>query len=232
MTISYMSNCQDFNITYKVFPKNLLEGKTDVPKEGIYLIKEGTRYAKKEEFSLKINENLSYFSKVDKLISRDDKLVDVYKHISKSFTDFNDNVIFNREKNYIIYEKTILYETYTVKQKPFEFDWEIKNSFKKVLGFDAQKAVGHYVDIITGNKHSIKAWFISEISIPSGPDIFLGLPGLIVEVDLPKSTVKITEINEVEDLEIPVNTNNGVLSNIEFKEILDKLNSKINKIGF
>lgn len=63
LTVSKYSNCQEFNLTYKVLPKNILEGKTNVPEQGIYLVKEGIKYAKKEEFILIINDTLSFFLK-------------------------------------------------------------------------------------------------------------------------------------------------------------------------
>lgn len=229
LTVSKYSNCQEFNLTYKVLPKNILEGKTNVPEQGIYLVKEGIKYAKKEEFILKINDTLSFFFKINKLISHDDPLVDVYKGIAKSFTDFKDNVSFNYKKNYIIFNKTILYETYTVKQKPVEFNWKIKEDFKEILGFKAQKAEGQYTDIITGKVFDIQAWFINEISIPTGPDIFIGLPGLIIEVDLPKSKVILTEINETEDAGIEIDFNKKMLSKTEFEDVLKGLNSQLSK---
>lgn len=58
------------------------------------------------------------------------------------------------------------------------FNWSLKNYFKKVLGYKVQKATTNYMD------REITAWFTEDINISDGPWKFSNLPGLILEVTI------------------------------------------------
>jgi len=57
-----------------------------------------------------------------------------------------------------------------------KFQWNIKNEFKEVLGYNCQMATTNF-----GGRDYI-AWFTEEIPLQEGPYIFNGLPGLIMEI--------------------------------------------------
>lgn len=56
-----------------------------------------------------------------------------------------------------------------------DIDWKIKNSFKTLLGYKLQKAVG------TFRGRTWTAWFAADIPYPFGPFSLHGLPGMILE---------------------------------------------------
>lgn len=58
--------------------------------------------------------------------------------------------------------------------------WKMSAERKTVMGFDCMKAT--WAD--TTNKRDIVAWFAPTIPVPSGPDIYTSLPGLVLEVDI------------------------------------------------
>ena len=220
-----------FEINYKVFPKDILENKKNLSQQTIRLVEKGAEYSRREDYVLEIDNSSSYFFKVDKLNANEDPLSNVYEGISESFTNFNNYVYYDLKENYIVFNKNVIYSDYSVKRKPINFNWKIFKEYKKIKGFNAQKAEGEYNDILTGKKIVVQAWFINEISITTGPDIFMGLPGLIVELDLPRSIIKISKINETDNINISyTKKEKDVLSNEQFDKIISNSKDKIKEI--
>lgn len=64
-------------------------------------------------------------------------------------------------------------------------EWELTNEFKNIGDFKCFKATAK--DIINGSKGivvlEVVAWYAPELNIPFGPLGFVGLPGLIVELE-------------------------------------------------
>ncbi|RRO17757.1 GLPGLI family protein [Flavobacteriaceae bacterium 14752] len=230
--ISFKPYAQNsFEITYKIFPKDILKNKENISQQTKKLVEGGVKYAKREEYKLKTNDTLSYFYKVDKLNFKEDPLKDIYEGIAKNFSNFNEYVFFNLKDNYLVFNKRVINSNYTIKQKPLNFNWKILDEFKEILGFNAQKAEGEYKDILVGKTFKIQAWFIKDIPISTGPDLYTGLPGLIIELNLPRSILKITNINETNKIDFDLKLNeNEIINENEFKKIVESLNEKINEI--
>jgi GLPGLI family protein len=60
-------------------------------------------------------------------------------------------------------------------------DWELKNEFKKILGYRCQKAIRLIKDSKNNKTTVVTAWFSKDLLFPFGPKNFEGLPGLILE---------------------------------------------------
>lgn len=59
------------------------------------------------------------------------------------------------------------------------YNWEITNEEKIIDNLITIKALG-----LTRDKQRIEAWFTPEIPVSAGPENFMGLPGLILELQL------------------------------------------------
>jgi GLPGLI family protein len=231
-SLSSEIQAQNTDIYYKIFPKDILKDKQNIDQQTRRLVEGGANYAKKEEYILKINDSLSIFSKVNKLISFDDPLKDIHEGIAKNFTNFNNQTLYNFNKNQITYNISILNNAYTVKQEPMYFDWKLTNDQKEILGYNAQKAEGVHKDILTGKTFKIEAWFIRDVLISTGPDVFMGLPGLIVELDLPRSIIRISKIEKTNKVDINLKINvKQAINRDQFDKIIGKLNNKVNEIN-
>ena len=57
-----------------------------------------------------------------------------------------------------------------------EINWKIVNDKKKIGNFEVIRATTNY------GGRNWTAWYCSEISLPYGPYVFYGLPGLILEI--------------------------------------------------
>jgi len=223
---------QNTDVYYKVFPKDILKDKQNIDQQTRRLVEGGVNYAKREEYILKINDTLSLFSKVNKLISLDDPLKDIHEGIAKNFTNFNNQTLYIFNNNQIIYDISILNTTYTVMQEPINFNWKLSNNQKEILGYNAQKAEGVHKDILTGKTFKIEAWFIRDIPVSAGPDVFMGLPGLIVELDLLRSVIKISKIEKTNkaDINLKIDEKQSI-DRDQLDKIIRNLNTKVNEIS-
>lgn len=86
-------------------------------------------------------------------------------------------------------------------------DWEITNKTKTLGGYQCYQAIaterlysrqGHYY-----NRKAV-AWFTPEIPLNFGPKHYKGLPGLILEINRDKFTIRATELNLNPDEDITI----------------------------
>jgi GLPGLI family protein len=228
LNLAHNSQAQDtYRITYKVIPINIIENNEVYSKnktENLKKLLENTiNYAKNERFLLYANKGHSYFTKAERIdIDFADKSTIMYSKAARLITFFNKEVFVNYKLNSLAFTRTIAGSDYNVKKNEFyNFKWDIKNETKEILGFQAKKAIGIYYDIIRDKEFKIVAWFIPAIPIPSGPDIYLGLPGLIGEIQLRKSIVKIESIETIEKVIQKPNLED-FMTYIEYKKLVAK----------
>jgi len=82
----------------------------------------------------------------------------------------------------------------TAKWKP-KYHWKITDETKTINGFKVRKAVTESIEIAKGEPSyygKVYAWFTEEIPIPVGPERYVGLPGLILEIEYENTNVKTT----------------------------------------
>lgn len=77
-----------------------------------------------------------------------------------------------------------------------QFNWELTNQRKSILGFTAQKATTYY-----GGRVWV-AWFTTDIQFSEGPYKFHGLPGLILKISDTKNHY-VFEIESIQKTEPP-----------------------------
>lgn len=109
--------------------------------------------------------------------------------------DFNIGSILDKEKDKMYLLKSVSRTMYQFPDEKFD-QWKIDNTQKKeILGYECHKAEGYF-----GGRNWV-AWYAPEIPIPEGPYRFVGLAGLILEVediegDYTFSAVSIEKISE------------------------------------
>ncbi|WP_162270401.1 GLPGLI family protein [Vaginella massiliensis] len=150
-------------------------------------------------------------------------------HVEKN--DGNKKIIKNTNFNFVgevfyknletstIYKTTeIKGEKFTVMQKSdLQNSWKITNETKSVGSYKAHKAT-----LEDANLGLVTAWYVTEIAITDGPEIFNGLPGLIVEIETDKKHISLKSINGSEkEIQLPTFTN--VLSVEEYTKKMDEL---------
>lgn len=224
------SNSQTtYKVIYKVEP--ILQEKIDDKSESTkQIVKKIVEYARNANYVLIANQKNSIFKKEEQLqIGNKDRLEHIYIKGSKLFTSFNEKIYTDFENYSIIFIRNLLDRNFTVKRSFHEFNWKINDSVKTILGLKARNAKGAYYDPISDKKIEVDVWFTPSIPLSAGPDIFMGLPGLIVEIHLKKAIISVSTIEENIETDIKSLKSNNVLTQEEFENMILKLNSKILK---
>lgn len=113
-------------------------------------------------------------------------------------------------------QENLFDKMFTIKEDYLPLSWEIESETKEILGKQCVKATSRL-----GNM-SIVAWFTSEIPVPIGPAGYMGLPGIIMELDTDYFLYSIKKV-EFTDQELKIVPPKGkTVSRKEYIEIRDK----------
>lgn len=227
----FLANAQDMHkVTYKIDPINILEPLEGERKSYRDIMKSSIDYAKNLEYILLIDKYESSFSQ-KKFLQFDNSLMkDVHESTVKSFTNFNDATYLIIREDSLLFKRNFFNINYVVKKDFYNFNWKIQKDTKEILNQKSYLAKGRYYDLITGKSINIEAWFIPSIPVKIGPDIYTGLPGLIVEVHLPKVIVKATNIKEIKNESIELPKKEELMSFKEYERLIERLNKKLKKL--
>jgi GLPGLI family protein len=135
--------------------------------------------------------------------------------------------------------KQILDKYFTITDSLPDYKWEITGESKKIGSYLTIKAIGEENKIIRkgAKNHKIKrkltAWFCPEIPISNGPELYGGLPGLIMEISSEREIYVLKEllINPKKKLKIKKPKIHKMKGNIlafykESKKAMDKLKQR------
>ena len=78
-------------------------------------------------------------------------------------------------------KKELAEKSYLIEDSLHSIKWKLADDTKTILGFNCKKATGK-----TEKGSDIEVWYTEEIPVSSGPEIFSGLPGMILFVDINK----------------------------------------------
>ena len=133
----------------------------------------------------------------------------------------SNSVYIDTNKDSIIAQKCIIDKDFLVKDKYQPRDWELTKERKTINGKECIKA-------ITKGKSTITAWFTTEIPLSVGPLGYIGLPGIIMQLDTPTYSYvlqEIVELAEVPKIEKP--TEGKVVTLAEFDKLeAEKMKSR------
>lgn len=149
--------------------------------------------------------------------------------INKSLNMTNSNGIFytNIVENMRLHERNYLDKDWLIKDKADVVEWEITNETKQIQGYTCYKAVADGPsDEIAWSE--VIAWFAPDIPFQFGPLDYVGLPGLILELDYGFYTFYADKIDfSNQRIEIKRPTKGKLLNRKEYdkqiKEMTDRL---------
>lgn len=159
--------------------------------------------------------------------------------ISISGTGSGSDVLFKNvgEKRFV--DKTeISGKRFLIKDNLKKYDWELTGETKNIGNYTCYKATKKREEthssfsMTDGEKEETKktitiktvAWYTPQIPVSNGPEMFWGLPGLILEIQNGKKTIVCTEIviNPSEKINIKEPSKGKKVSQKKFDQIIDK----------
>jgi len=140
----------------------------------------------------------------------------------------DDYIIFrDRESGTTFDVLSLLGKQYVLQDSITCRQWKIKNDMKEIAGRICMNA--SYYDPV--REKEVVAWFALDLPIPIGPDIYCGLPGMILEVNEANGAVVFTATSillsddEVEIIKPTIKKSRKSISQQEYdKKILDYIN--------
>ena len=113
-------------------------------------------------------------------------------------------------------------KTFIIKDDEPKLPWKLSTEQKEILGYTCCKATA------TMEEREVEAWFTTALAVPSGPDSYYGLPGMILEVNSKSEAgarkIIATAINEKtleKDLIVAPNKGKKVNSD-QFRKIVEE----------
>jgi GLPGLI family protein len=181
-------------ITYILY-NNFSEDKLNNPRAGSFY-RNAISDNGKIEYLLIFNDKKSLFKRKE----NDLKQIDI-------FSNYNTNIILDKEKNCLYFNQSITEIYIKEKYKITKCDtigWEITSENKLIDNKNCFKAKKKdYYDFKNKKYYDIIAWFCPEIPLKLGPLYYYGLPGLIVELTIDNETTYIiSKIEEGKNIEI------------------------------
>ncbi|MGB0778102.1 MAG: GLPGLI family protein [Flavobacteriaceae bacterium] len=137
-----------------------------------------------------------------------------------------------------VQQPTLSGDVYTIKDKFQPYAWELVDSTKTIKGYTCKLAkfptnsdnnsianFRHGLDKKNGpHQGEVNVWYTEEIPISNGPDLYWGLPGLILEADAGNTFYELIEITEnPKDFKISHLEDDGqVINHDDFQVVLKK----------
>lgn len=117
-------------------------------------------------------------------------------------------------------QRTVFEETFLIKDSTNKIKWKITDETRDILGYSCRRANGIVLDSIY-----VVAFYTDQIAVSGGPESFAGLPGMILQVNLPHENVSWVA-TKVTDTTIPATTlippkKGKIVTNAEFSKTLN-----------
>jgi GLPGLI family protein len=140
------------------------------------------------------------------------------KSVNTSMKDYNSDItkmaifVDDNKTNYVVVDTLAKMDS-----------WEITNEIETFMGYKCQKAIVNY------KQEKYTALFTTQLPYNAGPDVFRGLPGLILKVSNTNSTLGYEAIEILTPYKglVPMFNNDGLsVSRKEWVVIINKINKK------
>ncbi len=239
LLISTLLNAQGFQgkVYYKYKLKESKEGKEKMDSLNSKLSPE---MRKRMQQIIKKFSNKTFildFNKSESVFKEEEELEQPGKNNRISFRIPNSILYKNIAEKRYAKKKEDFGKVFLIKDSLKKIDWKLEKETKKIGKYTAFKATAMVEnnirtrrtkkDTIKNKKPKLEkltVWYTPEILVSNGPDLYQGLPGLILETNVGRKQMLATKIilNPKEKIEISEPKKGKIVSQKEYDEIMKK----------
>lgn len=178
MMITMLCKAQSIEVKYSVYSKQrkeqidkIMRNPNNQEHNGLFA---GLNIEKEDSFCLVVkNRQSSYVRLEPDEDLREGGGVKIIL-VNASYSE-EDHAVYKDLSNRTIVEvRDLLAEAYIIEKTAPQYSWKLSSDSKDIMGLKCYRAVLN--DTVT-------AWFCPEIPISEGPDLYWGLPGLILDLE-------------------------------------------------
>jgi len=130
-------------------------------------------------------DKVLYFKEEESLFKNLDKPSDLEVKHEEDGNDFQlvmkmpESIIYiHKNKSEFLQSQELMGKEFLIVDKPVKHQWKMTGEQKSILNYNCQKA------ILLDTSKNISAWYTSQIPIGSGPAGMMGLPGMILALEI------------------------------------------------
>jgi GLPGLI family protein len=144
-----------------------------------------------QEMVLLSNDGISLYESMSSYKGNKEKskYVGSVSGITLNMRNDNSKIYRNQASKELISQKIMFDKGFLIIDKMKIFDWNLLNEDEEINGYKCKKAV-------TGD---IVAWYCPDIPVNDGPDIFWGLPGLILKLQYQNIIITAIKVNQLDN---------------------------------
>lgn len=178
MMIPMLCIAQSIEVKYSVYSKQrkaqIEKIMSNAANQGNKGLLAGMEAEKEDSFSLVIKDRLSSYVRIEPEEDLSDDSGPQIILVGGDYSEEERAVYKNMVSRTMTEAKDLLAETYIVETAIPKYDWKVSSDSKEIMGLKCYQATLN--DTIT-------AWFCPEIPVSDGPDVYAGLPGLILDLE-------------------------------------------------
>lgn len=140
---------------------------------------------KKNQPQFKVSKSTLYFNKDKSLYVPEESSESGFNAMSWHPATQQFNTVFNDfSTNISTVQKKVFDETFVIRDTTRKISWKITDETREIAGYSCRRANALVMDSVY-----VVAFYTDQIPVSGGPEIFSGLPGMILGVALPHENV-------------------------------------------
>lgn len=165
-TITYEKKMGQINLYEYIYPKT---------KTSSFFTEIKSKHNKvvTDSYKLQFNSSRSYY-----LLEKDNPDKYIIDGSKPNETDF---ILQDIDFGICNAKKTFFEKVFVIKDSLKTFNWKFSNEVRDIAGFECKKAITKINDSVV-----VVAFYTDQIPLPSGPENFHGLPGMILGIAIPR----------------------------------------------
>lgn len=169
-------------------------------------------------YELSFNNNEALYKKVQKKVEAPEDMNTGNIQMKQTVLSFGVTVEMyeNYKTKKSVSSRMILDKEFLISEDLKKIDWKLINETKTIGGFICKKAQAKIGDDL------VEAWYSPDVPTMAGPNIYWGLPGLIVELKSKSCHYIAIEIKENANGQMIPPTKGKQISKEEFKKLVDE----------